>query len=376
MAEPLKLSYGPPVVRQVAAAIAAVHPAFDAAAFTADTLVGYEALELMPRARQIASNLARHLPADFARTGEILIDSFGPPLGATMANGMAPFFYLPHGMLVAEHGLGHFGLSMRVLHALTQRFTAEFAIRPFLEHHRDATLAQLAAWSADPSDHVRRLVSEGTRPRLPWAPRLRDFQRDPAPVLALLEGLKDDPSLYVRRSVANNLNDIGKDHPAVAADVARRWLVDATPELRWIVGHALRSAVKRGEPAALEALGHGERAKVVLTDPCISPSEPRMGGRVTLSFGLHNPTRRAQSLMVDLRVHYVKASGRAQPKVFKLKSFAIGPGDTVALRKTLSLAEMTTRRHHPGMHAVEVLVNGQALPLGHFTLQPGSPASG
>lgn len=368
MAEPLKTSYGPPVVRQVAAAIAAVHPAFDAEAFVADTLVGYEALELMPRARQIAAHLARHLPADFGVTGEILLASFGPPLGAPMANGMAPFFYLPHGMVVAEHGLGHFELSMRVLHALTQRFTAEFAIRPFLEHHPEATLLRLAEWSSDPSEHVRRLVSEGTRPRLPWAPRLRAFQRDPAPGLALLERLKDDPSLYVRRSVANHLNDIGKDHPAVLTATAERWLVDATPERRWIVGHALRSAVKRGDPAALAVLGYGRAPRIDVREPSITPARVAFGGEVRIRAEVHNPGRRRQRLLLDLQIDYVKARGHRSPKVFKLTTLDLGPGETASLAKTLSLAERTTRRHHPGHHAVRLLVNGQALPLGSFEL--------
>ena len=368
MAEPLKTSYGPPVVRQVAAAIAAVHPAFDGEAFTADTLAGYEALELMPRARQIATHLARHLPADFAVTGEILLASFGPPLGATTANGMAPFFYLPHGMVVAERGLGHFELSMRVLHALTQRFTAEFAIRPFLEHHTEATLARLAEWSTDPSEHVRRLVSEGTRPRLPWAPRLRAFQRDPAPGLALLERLKDDPSLYVRRSVANHLNDIGKDHPALLNDTARRWLVDATPERRWIVGHALRSAVKRGDAGALAVLGYGSAARVALREPSVTPTRVVIGGQVRVQVVVHNPGRRRQRLLLDLQVDYVKARGQTGPKVFKLTTLALGPGESAQVGKTLSLADLSTRRHHPGRHAVWLLVNGQALPLGDFEL--------
>lgn len=374
MAEPLKHRFGPPLVLEIGGALRAVHPAFDTDAFVAETLAGFDELELMPRARQIAATMARHLPGDFRETGEILLASFGPVLAAPMNNGMAPFFYLPHGMLVAEHGLGHFGLSMRVLHALTQRFTAEFAIRPFLEHHRDATLAQLAVWSADPSDQVRRLVSEGTRPRLPWAPRLRDFQRDPAPVLALLERLKDDPSLYVRRSVANNLNDVGKDHPALAAEVARQWLLDATPQRRWIVGHALRSAVKRGEPAALEVLGFGRRAQVTVETPSVTPAEASIGGEVAIAFGLHNPLRRAQSLLVDLQVHYMKARGAAHPKVFKMTTLDLPAGATIALHKRLSLAELTTRRHHPGEHRIEVLVNGQALPLGHFVLRRASPA--
>jgi 3-methyladenine DNA glycosylase AlkC len=159
-----------------------------------------------------------------------------------LPRGMGGFLFLPHVFFVAEYGLEHFETSMRAQYVLTQRFTAEFSIRRYLERHQAATLGPVSReWSADASEDVRRLVSEGTRPRLPWAPRLRAFQADPRPVLALLERLKDDPSLYVRRSVANNLNDIGKDHPVLLVETATRWMENATEERRWIIRHALRS---------------------------------------------------------------------------------------------------------------------------------------
>ena len=194
-------------------------------------------------------------------------------------------------------------------------------------------------------------------------------------MLALLEHLKDDPSLYVRRSVANNLNDIGKDHPALLVDVARRWLDGAAPERRWIVRHALRSAVKRAEPAALEILGYRQRGKVELLQAAVVPSSPSIGAHVEISFGVLNPGRRRLLLLLDLRVHYVKANGRAQPKVFKLKSIELAAGETAWLSKRLSLAEMTTRRHYPGEHLIEVLANGQAVMLGSFALRAG-PSDG
>ena len=371
MAEPLKNFFGPPVVRRLAAMLASAHPGFDEAGFIADALTGFDALELMPRGRHLAAAMHRHLPADFARSGEILLATLlAPPSDEFAGQAMASFLYLPHSVYIATHGLGHFELAMRLQHALTQRFTAEFSIRPFLDHHPAATLARLAEWTQDPSDHVRRLVSEGSRPRLPWAPRLRDFQRDPTPVLALLERLKDDPSLYVRRSVANNLNDIGKDHPAVLTETARRWLVDASAERRWIVGHALRSAVKGGDPAALAALGYGHATKLGLRAGAIEPQRALIGGKLRISFELHNPGRRAQRALVDLRLHYVKSRGQHAAKVFKLKTVEIPPGEAVAFGKSISLADMTTRRHHPGEHLVEVLVNGQARPLGRFELRP------
>jgi 3-methyladenine DNA glycosylase AlkC len=282
---------------------------------------------------------------------------------------MAPFLYLPHGFFVAQFGLDHFEASMHAQHALTQRFTAEFSIRPYLERHPEATLARLREWARDPSPHVRRLVCEGTRPRLPWAPRLRAFQEDPRPVLELLELLKDDPQLYVRRSVANNLNDIGKDHPDVLVAVARRWLADADANRRWVVQHALRSAVKRGEAGALAVLGFGGAAKVTVGNAAITPKRARVGESVAIAFDVTNTRASAQRVLVDFRIHFVKASGRPSAKVFKMKSLELAPRETVRLAKKVSLAEMTTRRHYPGRHAVDVIVNGRAEPLGAFELR-------
>jgi 3-methyladenine DNA glycosylase AlkC len=257
MPEPLKNQFGPDVPATIGGMIKAIAPAFDADAFTRDALLGYEALALMPRGRQIADALHRHLPSDYVRAAEILVASAAQPVSRLVGSGMAGFLFMPHMFFIAQHGLPYFELSMQALHALTQRFTAEYAIRPFLQQHPERALQQLALWTQDPNEHVRRLVSEGSRPRLPWAPRLPAFQRDPRPVLDLLERLKDDPSLYVRRSVANCLNDIGKDHPQVLIDTARRWLVDARAEREWIVRHALRWAIKQGDAGALDVLGTG-----------------------------------------------------------------------------------------------------------------------
>lgn len=245
MAEPLKNHFGADVPRTIARMIAAVFPAFDAKAFVRSALDGYAQLGLMPRGRKIAQTLRRYLPDDYTMAVEILLTSLDQRVARTAGQGMAPFLFLPHLLFVADYGLEHFESSMRAQYLLTQRFTAEFSIRRYLERHPAATLARLRKWAVDPNADVRRLVSEGTRPRLPWAPRLRAFQADPRPVLALLELLKDDPSLSVRRSVANNLNDIGKDHPALLVATGRKWMVDVTEERRWIVCHALRSAVKR-----------------------------------------------------------------------------------------------------------------------------------
>lgn len=366
MAETLKARYGLAVPRRVADMVSAVYPAFDRAGFLCEALLGYEALELMSRGQHMARALRHHLPADVPAALGILVASLAPAGEPVGADAMGVFVYLPHSFFIAEHGLAHFEPAMAAMHALTQRFTAEFCLRPYLVKHQEATLARLHQWATDPSEHVRRLVSEGTRPRLPWAPRLPAFQRNPTLTLALLERLKDDPSGYVRRSVANHLHDVGKDHPELLVETTRQWWKRGSTERRWIVRHALRTAVKRGDAGALAVLGF-EPAQLVRVDrPQVAPSRVPIGAAVELGFELRNVGGSAVRVLVDLRVHYVRPGGRVHPKVFKLKVVDLLPGQTVAVHKTLSLAQLSTRRHHPGHHRVDALVNGRAWPVGGF----------
>ncbi len=372
MAEALKNHYGPDIPRRIAAMVRAVHPAFDVQSFVKHALDGFEALELMQRGAKIADALHAHLPDDFPAAVEILLASLDQPTSPKTINAgknpITAFMFLPHTLFVAQHGLEHLEASMRAQHALTQRFSAEFSIRRFLQYKQIDTLRILRAWATDPSHHVRRLVSEGTRPRLPWAPRLRAFQQDPRPVLALLELLKDDPSLYVRRSVANNLNDIGKDHPDLLFETAERWMKNASDERQWIIRHALRSAVKRGEQGALRVLGFGGEAKVKIKNAQVAPARVKKGASVTVSFDLASAAPRAQRLVVDLCVHFVKANGSARPKVFKLRELELGAKAVTSFSKRLSLRDLTTRKHYRGVHRVEVVVNGRGAPVGKFVL--------
>lgn len=368
MPEPLKASYGPQIPTRIATAITAVHPSFPAEAFLANALTGYDELELMPRGRHIGHALHRHLPQDFEAAVEILLSTLDGLTPGPDSGPMAVFVYMPLAFFVGEYGLEHFEASMRAQHEITQRFTAEFSIRPFLLHHTDRTLERLHEWASDPSHHVRRLVSEGTRPRLPWAIRLPKFQKDPTPVLALLEQLKDDPELYVRRSVANNLNDIGKDNPEVLIETARRWYPGASNERQALVRHALRSLVKAGHPEALEILGFAAANGLAVKHGAITPSVARSGERIAIEFDVVNESETAQRVLVDFRIHYIKANGSSSAKVFKLTAIDLAPGQSASLRKTVSLAEMTTRKHFAGIHRVEALLNGQVVEVGSFEL--------
>jgi 3-methyladenine DNA glycosylase AlkC len=369
MAEPLRNHFDQRVPRTIATQIAGVWPAFGGEEFLSEVLEGYDDLGLMDRGRRIARTLRKHLPGSYPEALDILLRSIGDRPAKTEGDGgMASFLYLPHVQFVEEFGLDDFEASMNALYVLTQRFTGEFSIRPFMEQYEAESLALLEQWTQDPSAHVRRLVSEGTRPRLPWAARLRRFQEDPAPVLSLLERLRDDPEEFVRRSVANNLNDIGKDHPEMLLEVARRWVIDASEERRALVRHALRSLVKQGDEQALEILGYGQAAAVEIQEVRMEPGEVPKGQAVAIAFRLRSISTESQRLLVDLRVHYVKANGRASPKVFKLRTLDLPPGATASFKKRLSLADLTTRRHYAGTHRVEALINGAIAPLGQFVV--------
>ncbi len=256
---PLKMLLDSKLVSLIGQSLGEVVPEFDRTTFERNATVGLDDLELKERASYIAQAMREQLPFNFDDAAPLLIQSFGPPLTATEGNGLAVFFYMPHAHLIAEHGLDCFQSSMTANYEITQRFTAEFSIRPFLIKYRTKCLTLLKKWSKDANPHVRRLVSEGTRPRLPWAMRLPEFQQDPKHTLPLLEALKDDSELYVRRSVANHLGDIAKDHPDIAFDLCEQWLdeiknsdEEKSENRRWVIRHALRHPAKKESKRATQ----------------------------------------------------------------------------------------------------------------------------
>ncbi|MFO0698771.1 MAG: hypothetical protein U0236_06045 [Nitrospira sp.] len=239
--------------------ISLVHSSFDGKAFQRSALNGLKPLSIMQRGHHLTRVLRDHLPERYEDAIHVLLKSLTPPQTGTEDLGLAVFFYLPHVSFVATYGLDPvhndgrdpFKTSMLAQYELTKRFSAEFSIRPFLIRWPERTLARLAEWTKDSDPHVRRLCSEGTRPRLPWATRIPAFIKDPRPVLPILEALKDDADLYVRRSVANHIGDIAKDHPRLAFELCERWLEGATTERKWLLRHAVRHPAKKGVKAAL-----------------------------------------------------------------------------------------------------------------------------
>lgn len=358
------------LARNFGQAIQQVYAPFDSEAFVAQIAPQLPPLELKERVAVFTLALHDHLPADYATAvailRQILQPEVSPEQGFVTGDLGWALWSVAH--FVEVYGLDHFATSLAAMHEITRRFSCEFAIRPFLVRYPAETLAVLEGWTADPSPHVRRLVSEGSRPRLPWGMRLQQFIADPTPTLALLAKLKDDPSEYVRRSVANHLNDVSKDNPDQAIATLRRWNEEnPTPELAAITRHALRSLVKAGQPDALALLGFAA-PHIRLTGLAIAPPAIQMGESVMLHFTLHNESDEAQKLVIDYVVHLVRANGTTNAKVFKLKTAVLPPHAVLTIQKNHVVKPVTTRRYYPGRHRVAIQVNGQILGESQFEL--------
>lgn len=357
-------------VQRIGAALAEVAPPqFDRRAFEKEAVAALGPLELKARVHHVVAVLGRHLPGDFKKTAAILRRVPEAWDAGKPSDPFRSFAAWPVIDYVGVYGLGHPEIALETLRRLTGMFTAEFAVRPFFVSQFDAAYTAALAWTADESEHVRRLASEGSRPRLPWGLRLNRFVVDPSPLLPLLDRLKDDPSEYVRRSVANNLNDISKDHPELVVAVGKRWLAAPTKHREWIMRHATRSLVKSGHAGTLALLGFGSRPKVRFSGLRISPRRVPWNGTVGVEFVLSSTAKKAQKLVVDFAVHFVKSSGVQKPKVFKGRRLTLKPGETAAVAWRHHFRDITTRAYYPGKHRIDVVVNGAIVGGGDFMLE-------
>lgn len=269
---------------------------------------------------------------------------------------------------VAQFGLDYFEQSMRALALFTMNSSGEFAVRPFILKYEDRTMAKMLTWSRSENFHVRRLASEGCRPRLPWAMALPGFKANPDPIFPILDNLKNDPQRYVRKSVANNLNDIAKDHPEKVLEIVQSWQTDASPATEWIIRHALRTLLKEGNKKALGILGYRGN-QVELENFKIETPVVNMGNPLSFSLELKNKGKNRQQYMVDYIIHFKKARGDHAPKVFKLKQVPLLGGESQVIQKHHPIYAITTRKYYPGEHFLEIQVNGRALGKGKFELK-------
>lgn len=345
----LKDILGPQALTIIADAGASASKHFDRAGFLSAASDGLNTLSIMERVRHIAAALHVVLPLQYRDALEII-------------RAMAP--KLTHGFqavavteYVARYGLGDFDRSMHALTDLTRFGSAEFAIRPFLVQDTERTLAVMKRWTSSADEHVRRLASEGSRPRLPWASRIPALRDDPTLAAQILETLNTDPSAYVRKSVANHLNDIAKDRPDWLLDRLSEWPID-NPHTVWIIRHALRTLIKKGEPRALALIGVRHGASLTVSRFSIEPHEVRLGEAIVIDAELASTSPGDQRLVVDYRIRYARAGGNTVAKVFKLKTFDLPAGQTATLGIRQAIRDYSTRRHYPGRHEVELIVNG------------------
>jgi len=357
MAEALKSIYNAEFLQHFGNLLSEVYSRFQTEAFIRDVMgEDWERSELKQRIRRISTTLGKHLPSRYEEAIDILLTINDRCTGF-------PYLILPDFVEVYGQADEHWELSMRALEQFTCGSSAEFAVRPFVLRNPERMMAQMLVWAEHPSEHVRRLASEGCRPRLPWGISLPLFKWDPSPILPILERLKQDPSLYVRKSVANNLNDITKDNPDVVLKTARRWIGEH-PHTDWIVRHGLRTLIRKADPEALVLFGFAETTG---TAELISHAEIRLnkdklpiGGDCEMSYELRlaSPSPEPVKIRIEYAVDYVRANGRTSRKLFFLTEKSLQGTLQLQGQRTLHWGDLSTRRHYPGHHRITLLVNG------------------
>jgi 3-methyladenine DNA glycosylase AlkC len=353
MPEAFKNHFNKKLIQTMASSLKRVSKKFDHQLFTQKATKNLQQLELKERSHHITQALNFSLPDDFKTSGKIILNA----LEKSKEGDLTSWQIMPLTHYVALYGQKDFVLSMSLLKEMTKRFTSEFSIRFFIINQPEKTLKYLEKWTRDKDHHVRRLVSEGTRPRLPWAMMLPQFIEDPGPIILLLEKLKDDESEYVRRSVANNLNDISKDHPDLIAKIARNWLIKSSPQRKKLIRHACRSLIKLGHKKTLKALGYKD-PKIKSVSLKITTSKVQFGSSLEFELTLQSQSKNKQDLIIDFIIHHQKANGKTSPKVFKWKNTQLAASKTLTICKKHPMKKITTRTYYPGKHTIEIVING------------------
>jgi 3-methyladenine DNA glycosylase AlkC len=352
MVEPLKNMYNTTFFEALNRVLVQSYPTFDSRQFLALIYDDeWQMRELKQRVRHITHTLHRLLPSDFSYAVGILQDASSRLSGYTFEAMIFPDF-------VEVYGLNDWELAMVAMAQFTQQSSAEFAVRPFIMKDQERMMQQMLVWSTHENHHVRRLASEGCRPRLPWAMALPALKANPAPIVPILERLKGDESEYVRRSVANNLNDISKDNPQVVLDMLNHWREKQTPERSRLIYHALRTLVKQGNPEALGIIGYRNTTTLQVDALRVTPERIVMGDEILFSFTLRSTSNLPQDVLIDYILHHQRADGKQTPKVFKLTKKMLAPDEVLFVSKKHSFKPITTRRYYAGGHAVEIQING------------------
>ncbi len=357
MAELLKNLFSADFVESLSQDFQHYCASFDANLFCDEILTEeWEQLELKDRMHKIADCMHICLPDGYPQAIEVLLKT---------ANHYSGLVHMCFPDYVERFGMHDFETSLNALEHLTQKSSSEFAIRPFIIHYPKQGLEKLSQWAKSENEHIRRLASEGCRPRLPWAMALPEFKKDPAPILSILLDLIDDESLYVRRSVANNLNDISKDNPEVLIEIAEKYL-GRSANIDWVIKHASRGLLKQGEKQVLKLFGFS-KANHITVSKFVVDNQVAVGNQFNFSFQLSSRKKKLGKLRIEFIIEFMKANGKTSGKIFK-----IGEGDyqekTRSIMKHFSFKPISTRKYYLGRHALIIVINGERFETRQFSL--------
>lgn len=343
-----------------------VLPSFDRRKFLKQIFVSHwEEMELKQRMKHTSAVLRSMFPDDFRKSAGIISDTILLLQERGITGKGLEYMFLPD--YIETYGIGDFQTSVKTMETVTTYTSCEFAVRPFLIRYGDRMMKQMERWSRHRNHHVRRLSSEGSRPRLPWAMAVPELKKNPRPVLPILENLKQDPSEYVRRSVANNLNDIAKDHPQLVVEMASRWK-GISRETDAIIKHGCRTLLKQGHPHILRHFDLNNSKHFQLSDFKIHSLRIRSGATLEFSFSVRNGSNKPQNLRLEYAMYFLRQNGTHSKKVFKISERLPAGGEVVDVKRKYSFRPITTRRYYPGKHRISVIINGKESETKEFVL--------
>ncbi|EGT4205713.1 DNA alkylation repair protein [Clostridioides difficile] len=347
MPELLKNMYNRESLYEVAVAIQSVYNSFKVDEFIKSTMdETWNNLELKARCRKISMSLGMYLPEDYKEALSILEKS---------VTGFYFAFFFPDFVEVYGQDDINWDLSISALERNTEYWSSEFAVRAFIIKDEERMMAQMRKWSKHKSEHVRRLASEGCRPQLPWGQAISKFKKDPTPVLPILEQLKTDTSTYVQKSVANNLNDISKTHPDLVISIAKDWY-GKNKSTNWIVKHGCRTLLKKGNRDVLALFGYDDTTSINIQDFTLETTSISIGEDLTFSFNIL--AKKATKTRLEYGIDYIKSNGKRNRKIFKISEVSLKENEKKSYMKKHSFADVSVRKHYPGIHSIAIIING------------------
>lgn len=366
MAEPLKNLFNDTFFTQLTEVVGHFVSDFDTESFLERIYdAEWEQRELKQRMRHVSTTMRHFLPADYPDALAVIVQ-IADHLRTGQEEMNFGYMFLPD--FIEQYGVDHYELSMAAMEQITQLTSCEFAVRPFLLKYPEQTMAQMQAWAKHPVHTVRRFASEGCRPRLPWAMGIPWLKKDPSSILPILEQLKDDPSEFVRRSVANNLNDISKDHPSITLKFAHSWQ-GHSPETDKVIKHACRTLLKQGLPEAMVLFGFKPAEQIEIEDFLIDTPTVKIGEDLHFSFRLINTDKEPALIRLEYGIYYLRANGTHSRKVFKVSENTYPGQAEVTIKRKQSFRRITTRTFYPGPQQLSLIVNGEEVWKGDFELE-------